>query len=186
MFAPKGSVSTSGAFLLQCMPSVYFTLSVWNMMLSVTFFSVLFLLFLGLRSCLLDAGILALACFRVRVAMEFSADYGRFGLGGKNIDGEPLAKVREGANKGFDRQWAFEMLTNKYVANGQMTASRRSNVLAKVYGRIRLNQIGTARGKKFHVWPMAVTTAPTEYITVNADADRQKRKVKKPSKGKPL
>ncbi len=110
--------------------------------------------------------------------MQFSSDHGGFGPGGKHGDGEPLEKVRRGAAQGLDREWAFKMLTNNYVATSQMTPSRRSNILAKIYGRIRLNKSPKTKTDLFHIWPMHTTTAPPEYIT---ESELPKKKFKSSS-----
>ena len=110
--------------------------------------------------------------------MQFSSDLGGFGPAGKNGDGEPLEKVRRGAARGFDRQWAFQMLTDNYVATSQMTPSQRSNILAKVYSRTRLNKMPTAKRELFHIWSMHTNTAPTEY---NMETEQPKKTFKRSS-----
>ena len=89
-------------------------------------------------------------CSLPPIAMEFDAEAGSFGRGGGRPDdsaGQPLAQIRAGAQRDLDREWAFRFLTERYVDKGFMTSHRRSNLLAKVYGRTRMNAVSQG-GKK--------------------------------------
>lgn len=97
--------------------------------------------------------------------MEFCSQLGHaggFGKGGKGCPGEPLVKLIEGEKRGWDRKRGFEFLTNTYVLRGQMTTTVRSNLLAKVFGRIRVN--GVYKRKKVQkLHKLHITQAPPEF-----------------------
>ena len=93
--------------------------------------------------------------------MEFVPELSGFGKGGKGNVGEPLRKLIEGARRGWDRDKAFRYLTDKYVDKGQMSHVVRSNLLRKVYGRIRLKEAFKKKGK-YNLNKLHITTAPPE------------------------
>lgn len=98
--------------------------------------------------------------------MQYVGELRGFGLGGNGGDGEPLALVKAGHAQGKDRKWAFGFLTDKYVSKDLMKPANRSNILAKVYGRLRVNAVDLQPSKRVYRPHLHTTTSPP-----NADYD---------------
>ena len=118
-------------------------------------------------------------------AMEYNADAVRFGVGGGSPSsaGEPLELIREGAARRLDRAWAFRFLTECYLNKSLMSSHRRSNILAKVYGRIRLNEVGNSKKRLARIFSVSTTSAPNEplndHVPVHKTLKKMKSKMKK-------
>ena len=118
--------------------------------------------------------------------MEYNAEIGRFGLGGSGAAriGEPLALIREGKARRLDREWATQFLTGRYVDKSLMSKHNRSNLLAKVYGRLRTNKVGNSRKRLARIWSVSTTSAPNENIQ-DSVAMRQPAKKRKSTMSQP-